>query len=92
MKMGRSYIDSSTQFGKFSADEIGTRRSPVTAAPAALPVIDPVLKQEIDDFLQWINDPTGLGPYIQYYLDLNDPIIIAKIARAYDGFRNVFGF
>jgi hypothetical protein len=91
MKKGGSYMDSSTQLGLYSSDEIGSGGSIAVAAPT-LPAIDPVLKQEIDDFLQWINNPEGLGPYIQYYLDLKDPIVVAKIAQAYNDFRNIFGF
>ena len=92
MKKGGSYMDSSVQLGKFSKSEVA--RGEVATIPPAIPEpkIDPELKQEIDYFLQWINDPEGLATYIQYYLDQNDLPIISKIARSYDKLRQVFGF
>ena len=65
--------------------------SAAAPAPAAARV-DPSLKQEIDGFLQWIKDPNGLSGYISYYLQQNDPNVIAKLAKAYNDFRQVFGF
>ena len=85
-------MKSSTQLGKYSKSEIAVGGSTEFATIAPIPKVDPVLKQEINEFLQWINDSNGLAANIQYYLDLNDPTIIAKIAQAYNGFRKVFGF
>ncbi len=53
---------------------------------------DPALFQEIDNFLQWIKNPQGLSYYIDYYLNQNNPEMIAKLARVYEQFRNIFGF
>ena len=92
MKKQGSYMESSVQLGKYSNDEIAARGSTVVAASATFPEINPVLKQEINDFIQWIQDSNGLSAHIQYYLDVNDPTMIAKIAKAYNGFRQVFGF
>ncbi|MHA1646392.1 MAG: hypothetical protein ACTSVL_02365 [Promethearchaeota archaeon] len=92
MKKGGSYIESSTQLGKYSKDDVAVGGTTAVVASAPIPQVDPVLKQEINDFLQWIKDPNGLSANIQYYLDLNDPTIIAQIAKAYNGFRQVFGF
>jgi len=91
MKKGGSYMESSTQLGKYSKDDVAAGGTAAVAA-APIPQVDPVLKQEINDFLQWIKDPNGLSANIQYYLDSNDPTIIAQIAKAYNGFRQVFGF
>ncbi len=47
------------------------------------PQIDPYLKLEIENFLQWINDPNGLSSYISYYLDQNDQQKIQALAIIY---------
>ena len=92
MKKRGVYMESSVKLGKYSNDEIAARGSTVFTPSATIPEVDPVLKQEINDFIQWIQDPNGLSANIQYYLDLNDPNMIAKMAKAYNGFRQVFGF
>ncbi|MFX1339801.1 MAG: hypothetical protein ACFFDK_14405 [Promethearchaeota archaeon] len=47
------------------------------------PQIDPYLKLEIENFLQWINDPNGLSSYISYYLTQNDQEKIQALAIIY---------
>ena len=86
MRMGGSYLDASAQLGKHDSSEIAGD------AAGAGGGVDPALKQEIDGFLGWIRDTQGLPAYIQYYLDQNDPNVIAKLAKAYNDFRQVFGF
>lgn len=86
MKEGGSYLDPNAQLGK--AVE-GGAAAPAAPAGAA---IDPALKQEIDGFITWLKDPNGLSGYISYYLAQNDANVIAKLAKAYNDFRQVFGF
>jgi len=54
--------------------------------------VDPVLKAEIESFLQWIRDPQGLAGYIEYYLSQNNYDIIQKLASVYNDFRRIFNF
>lgn len=46
--------------------------------------IDPILKAEIEGFLQWIRNPEGLSSYISYYLQQNDNYRISKLAEIYN--------
>ncbi|MHA1729239.1 MAG: hypothetical protein ACTSWY_10970 [Promethearchaeota archaeon] len=54
--------------------------------------LDPLLKGDIDGFLQWIKDSQGLAGYISYYLQQNDTNIISKLAAIYNEFRRIFNF
>lgn len=47
------------------------------------PQVDPYLKLEIENFLQWMNDPNGLSSYISYYLNQNDHQKIHDLATIY---------
>lgn len=88
MKEGGAYMDLNAQLGKAQAPATGGSAAPGPAAAA----IDPALKQEVEGFVQWIKDPNGLAGYIAYYLQSNDVNVIAKLAKAYNDFRQVFGF
>ncbi len=79
-----TYLDDSVKLGKYDSDDVAG------GAPAGIQ--DSALKQEIDGFVQWIKDPNGLSGYIQYYLDQNDPGVLQKLSKAYNDFRQVFGF
>ena len=59
---------------------------------AAAPGIDPNVKSTVDTFVQWIKDPNGFPAYIKYYLDMNDPNMLAQLANVYEQFKRVFGF
>jgi hypothetical protein len=96
MREGGAYIAPDKALGKFSATDVAAgaktgAAAATTAAPAAA-TVDPNLKAEIDGFIQWLKDPNGLAGYIQYYLNQNDPNVLAKLAKAYNDFRQVFGF
>jgi hypothetical protein len=94
MKTSGSFVDPSKQFGKAvdgAAAGVPATSAAKTPAPARS-AVDPALKQEIDSFIQWIKDPNGLAGYISYYIQSNDPNILAKLAKAYNDFRTVFGF
>ena len=91
MKEGGSYMAEDAQFGKYNDEDAGQESA--AAAPAAGGGdVDPALLEEVNGFLTWIRDPNGLSGYIQYYLDQNDPTVLAKLAKAYTDFRSVFGF
>jgi hypothetical protein len=54
------------------------------------PSIDPLLKAEIDGFLQWINNPSGLSGYISYALQQNNVQQISQLAELYNEFYQIF--
>jgi hypothetical protein len=89
MREGGSYLAVEQSLGKYD-DTPAQAESQPAAAPAG--GVDPALAEEINGFLSWIKDPNGLAGYIQYYLDQNDADVIAKLAQAYQDFRQVFGF
>ena len=89
MKEAGSYMDQNAQLGKYDEEPAAEGGA---AAPAAAANIDPALKTEIDGFLTWLKDPEGVSAYIKYYLDQNDAAALAKLAKAYNDFRSVFGF
>jgi hypothetical protein len=47
------------------------------------PQIDPTLKVEVEQFLDWIKNPQGLSGYISYFLQQNDQRIISALAVIY---------
>ena len=52
--------------------------------------IDPMLKAEVEAFLEWIKNPEGLITYITYYLQQNNPDIISQLAKYYDELYRLF--
>jgi hypothetical protein len=48
------------------------------------PTIDPYIKAEVEGFLQWINNPQGLGAYISNILQQNDHYRISQLAELYN--------
>lgn len=52
--------------------------------------INPILKMEVESFLQWLNDPQGLSTYIAYYLQYNDGYKISQLANIYKRLYNMF--
>ncbi|MFX0069738.1 MAG: hypothetical protein ACFFAO_01480 [Candidatus Hermodarchaeota archaeon] len=47
------------------------------------PRIDPLLKGEINEFLEWVQNPDGFYTYISYYLEQNDQEKISALAVIY---------
>ena len=86
MKESSSYMSEDTQMGKYDSSDVAQ------GGGASGGGVQSELQEEINGFLEWIRNPEGLAAYIQYYLDQEDPDVIAKIAKAYNDFRNVFGF
>jgi len=70
-------------------EESNTYETPYTVLKEE-PQIDPYLKLEIENFLQWINDPNGLASYISYYLDQNDKQKIQALAIIYKSLHRIF--
>ncbi len=54
------------------------------------PTIDPYIKAEIEGFLQWINNPQGLGAYISNVLRQNDQYKISQLAELYNELYRLF--
>ncbi len=52
--------------------------------------IDPLIKAEVEAFLEWIKNPQGLSSYLSYYLQQNNPDVISKLARLYDELYRIF--
>ena len=47
------------------------------------PYINPELKRDIKNFLDWIKNPYGLSTHIKYYLQKNNTHIISELAKIY---------
>jgi hypothetical protein len=58
------------------------------AAPQ--PSIDPYIKAEVEGFLQWINNPQGLGAYISNVIQQNDEYKITQLAELYNELYHLF--
>ncbi len=78
------YLDDSVQLG--TTGEGGT----APMSPSS-PSVDPVLRAEIESFLEWIKIEDGLAGYIRYYLQNFDPQIISELAKIYNELREIFG-
>jgi len=52
--------------------------------------IDPILKAEVEAFLEWIKNPEGLTSYITYCLHQNNPDVITQLAKYYDELYRLF--
>ncbi|MBY8983161.1 MAG: hypothetical protein KGD57_09445 [Candidatus Lokiarchaeota archaeon] len=52
--------------------------------------IDPQLKLEVENFMQWLRDPQGLATYIDYYLQYNDSYKISQLADIYNRLYRLF--
>ncbi|MFX0039830.1 MAG: hypothetical protein ACFFCY_11990 [Promethearchaeota archaeon] len=67
-----------------TAGELATYQAPPS------PTVDPYLKTEIEGFIQWINNPQGLGGYISNVLHQNDQHRISKLAELYNELYHLF--
>lgn len=83
MKEGGSYLSDGQQMGKYESTDVAQNVNRSVRSE---------LHEEIQGFLDWIKNPEGFAAYIQYYLDQDDAVVISKISKAYNDFRNVFGF
>jgi hypothetical protein len=46
--------------------------------------VNPQLKSEIEEFLNWIKNPDGLLGYINYYFQQNNAQMISELAKIYE--------
>ena len=53
--------------------------------------VDPQLKSEIEEFLNWIKNPDGLLGYINYYFQQNDAQMISELAKIYAELIKIVG-
>ncbi len=54
--------------------------------------VDPELKEEIEDFLEWMKNPYGLVSYIRYYLQKDNKRVISKLAKIYEELIGITAF
>ena len=60
-----------------TGESVDTNYTPQT------PQIDPLLKAELESFLQWAKNPNGLQGYITQALQANDTVLISKLGQIY---------
>ncbi|MFX0026621.1 MAG: hypothetical protein ACFE8M_09390 [Candidatus Hermodarchaeota archaeon] len=87
------FIQTEIDFSKETKTEMvrETSSGQYTASyPSISHTIDPMLKAEVEMFLEWIKNPDGLGSYISYYLQTNDPYYISKLAEIYQELYRIF--
>ena len=53
--------------------------------------VNPQLKSEIEEFLNWIKNPDGLLGYINYYFQQNDAQMISELAKIYVKLIKILG-
>ena len=53
--------------------------------------VNPQLKSEIEEFLNWIKNPEGLIGYINYYSQQNNAQMISELAKIYAELIKIFG-
>ncbi len=88
------FIESKIELPTDSKEEIASENSSEQAVAnqvaSTQPKIDPYLKAEVEGFLQWINNPTGLAGYISYILQQNDQYRISRLAELYKELYQLF--
>ena len=81
MSSTESHADKHDQFNS-THPTIGQRK---------IPLVDPQLKNEIEQFNKWIKSPQGFQGYINYYLQQNNTRIISELSKIYYELRKIFG-
>jgi hypothetical protein len=88
------FIESKVELTSETKEEIAYEKSSGQAVAnqvaSTQPKIDPYLKAEIEGFLQWVNNPTGLAGYISYILQQNDQYRISRLAELYKELYQLF--
>lgn len=84
------FIESKIEIKKEEVFESATGQMAAYQVAPSQPTIDPYLKAEIEGFLQWINNPQGLGAYILNALQQNDQYRISKLAELYNELYRLF--
>jgi len=80
---------------EFIETEVDTEKGDLTQTYESLTKVgeihvDPILKAEVEAFLEWIKNPEGLSSYITYYLQQDNPDIISQLAKYYDELYRLF--
>ncbi len=55
----------------------------IRADAISTPKVNPIITQEVINFLQWINDREGLVKFVEYYLQQNDQQKISDLSDIY---------
>lgn len=84
------FIESKVEIKGEEVYENSTGQMATYQITAPQPSIDPHLKAEVEGFLQWINNPQGLGAYINNILQQNDQYRISKLAELYNELYRLF--
>jgi len=66
-----------------SGEDLDASYSPQVPQVPQVSQIDPVLKAEIEGFLQWVKNPNGLQGYITQALQTNNTTLISKLSQIY---------
>jgi len=93
METARALAKLSSKAAYISEDaSLGAKATQIGGGvPAGGAHVDPVLKSEIQSFLEWIKDADGLAGYINYYLQQNNTQIISELSKIYAELRTIFG-
>jgi len=80
---------------EFIETEVDTEKKDLTQTLQSLTKVgevhvDPILKAEVEAFLEWVKNPEGLTSYITYYLQQNNPDAISQLAKSYDELYRLF--
>ena len=54
--------------------------------------INPKLKSEIEELLEWIKNPYGFSSFIEFYLQQDNTRIISELAKIYTELIKIFTF
>lgn len=76
------FIETKVDLSSESETKIIQNTTPILT-PKSM-TVDPVLKAEIEGFLEWIKNPQGLSGYISYYLQQNDYNAISRLSKIYE--------
>jgi hypothetical protein len=80
---------------EFIKTEVETQKGDLTQTYESLTKVgevhvDPILKAEVEAFLEWIKNPEGLSGYITYYLQEGNPEVISQLAKYYNELYRLF--
>ncbi|MFW9946041.1 MAG: hypothetical protein ACFFDX_04345 [Candidatus Odinarchaeota archaeon] len=86
----KTEIDFSKETKTGMARETSSEQYTTYGYPSTTPTIDPMLRSEVEMFLEWIKNPEGLSAYISYYLQTNDSYHLSKLAEIYQELYRIF--
>ncbi|MFX1493249.1 MAG: hypothetical protein ACFFBZ_03100 [Promethearchaeota archaeon] len=86
----KTEIDFSKETKTGTARETSSEQYATYSYPSTTPTINPMLRSEVEMFLEWIKNPEGLSAYISYYLQTNDSYYLSKLAEIYQELYRIF--